>query len=183
MKIEPNTIETIELASLLYQSLVDFVAEGNIMDSETVKQTCTILQKIADNIGRTAWTHRLLFELVPTRDDSCSGFTESIVSLLTSSNEKLVNLQFFKTNTLSIYLLRSLKKGLRAWRKEGPAVQKRGQQIMAKLREEGISDEIELPFQHSVLFNDRRHNIFLGIQLIDLIDGNVPYLGEMEIHE
>ncbi|KAK2953652.1 hypothetical protein BLNAU_11373 [Blattamonas nauphoetae] len=40
--------------------------------------------------------NQILFQLVPTRDGSCNGFSESIVPLLTSSNEELA------TSTLSL---------------------------------------------------------------------------------
>ncbi|KAK2953405.1 hypothetical protein BLNAU_11691 [Blattamonas nauphoetae] len=37
----------------------------------------------------------ILFHLVPTRDNSCSGFAASLIPLLTSSNEKLVRSTLF----------------------------------------------------------------------------------------
>ncbi|KAK2953216.1 hypothetical protein BLNAU_11842 [Blattamonas nauphoetae] len=43
-------------------------------------------------------------------------------------------------------LYRILRDAISKWKKEGPAVQKRGQQILTKLSEEGIVNETELHF-------------------------------------
>ncbi|KAK2941740.1 hypothetical protein BLNAU_23362 [Blattamonas nauphoetae] len=39
--------------------------------------------------------------------------------------------------------------GVRTWKKDAPAVRKRGQQILTKLCEEGLSEEFELQSQYS----------------------------------
>ncbi|KAK2942931.1 hypothetical protein BLNAU_22142 [Blattamonas nauphoetae] len=56
-------------------------------------------------------------------------------------------LDCYENGHLISNLLESVREGVRAWKREGPAVRKRGQQILAKLCEEGLSDEIELRFK------------------------------------
>ncbi|KAK2959857.1 hypothetical protein BLNAU_5054 [Blattamonas nauphoetae] len=86
VKTVPSNIRTIEQASQLYSSLVDFVKEGKNLDHIATRQACGLLK----NIDCQFKTNKTLFELASAPDDTCSGFTESIIPLLTSSNEEIV---------------------------------------------------------------------------------------------
>ncbi|KAK2953415.1 hypothetical protein BLNAU_11701 [Blattamonas nauphoetae] len=72
-------------------SLVDYIQEGNNLDEKATKQACTLLKRISSRFSRTTSSYDILVELVPAHNRSCSSFTTSIVPLLTSSNEKLVD--------------------------------------------------------------------------------------------
>ncbi|KAK2947037.1 hypothetical protein BLNAU_18039 [Blattamonas nauphoetae] len=277
LRTEPFVIQTIEQASQSFLSLVNFVKEGKYLNSKDTRQASAFLESITPHYGSSFSTDQILFELVPTIDGSCSGFTESIVPLLTSSNEELSKsallllneivfdvtqssrfdfletgffgilptafyeqtrhildtsslylmnilygfmfwsrpdvagricqlshismdtfqhtfidklfrpigpfldficrnrrqitdsansrvvsllfdcLHFFQTAIATVNLLRSVMEGVRAWQKDTPAVRKRGHQIVAKLCEEGLSDEIDMLFQsYDVVFSDLR---------------------------
>ncbi|KAK2961995.1 hypothetical protein BLNAU_3051 [Blattamonas nauphoetae] len=81
---------TIEEASRWFLSLIDYVKEGNDLDNITTEQTFTNLESLVPGSFRNFAITEILFKLVPTRDRSCSGFSESIMVLLTSSNDALV---------------------------------------------------------------------------------------------
>ncbi|KAK2949705.1 hypothetical protein BLNAU_15376 [Blattamonas nauphoetae] len=187
--------------------------------------------------------NQILFELVPARDGSCSGFAECLVLLLTSANEALVQSkeatfegplrgdlyrQFFicshrrriadtgdshsfstldgtiftyslflgqmtefvlssplalasmdcvvisETGSLTVALLWNVMKYFGAWKEDDASVEKRKQRIVAKLREEGISDVIELHIKRKYDYRFRNLRIFLGAKLIDQLGGNAP---------
>ncbi|KAK2943897.1 hypothetical protein BLNAU_21200 [Blattamonas nauphoetae] len=59
--------------------------------------------------------------------------------------------------------------GLRCWWKGCPAVQKRRQQIVAKLREEGVSDEIELNNRSSSYDFHEDRDVFLSAWVIHCV--------------
>ncbi|KAK2948612.1 hypothetical protein BLNAU_16431 [Blattamonas nauphoetae] len=297
-------MRTIEQASQSFLYLVNFVKEGKYLNAKDTRQASTFLESITPHYGSSFSTDQILFELVPAIDGSCSGFTESIVPLLTSSNEELSKsallllneivfdvtqssrfdfleagffgllptafyeqkrhlldtsslylmnilygfmfwsrpdvagricqlshismdifqltfidkffrpigpfldficrnlhqitdsansrdvsllfgsilkhspfleemaqfmlsssfslafsdcLHFFETANATVNLLRSVMEGVRAWEKDTPAVRKRGHQIVAKLCEEGLSDEIDMLFQRcDVVFAEHR---------------------------
>ncbi|KAK2941305.1 hypothetical protein BLNAU_23400 [Blattamonas nauphoetae] len=88
----PETIETIEEASQNFLSLVTFISKGNHLDDNGTEQACALLATLSQKFP----PHDIFLELVPRLDGSCSGFTESILPLITSSNEALANssLQF-----------------------------------------------------------------------------------------
>ncbi|KAK2956324.1 hypothetical protein BLNAU_8691 [Blattamonas nauphoetae] len=321
----PRTIQTIEQASPPFLSLVAFVKEGNNLDKNATKQACTLLDRLIQIFVGPYTTDRILLELVPTPDHSCSGFTESIITLLNSSNEMLIKstlsllteivsivppptrfdilntgffellpksfyeqelhllaqhslsmikisqtfaicadpdisqkicrkrflqmacfrqtfmdkffhpiqpylaficqnrrrisdsedsyafsklfgtiftfspflrkmtrivlsssaalafcdtLVFFETNKIRKTLLRSLVDGLRRWPKDDSAAQKRGQQILVKLNEEGLADDVELNFR-CFGWNDKEHRVvFIGVRLMHMLGGNALLLGE-----
>ncbi|KAK2940268.1 hypothetical protein BLNAU_19476 [Blattamonas nauphoetae] len=106
---------------------------------------------------------QILFELLPTHDGSCTAFTESLIPLLTSSNEEL-----------------SLVKDRTAWQNEDPSAQKRAQLILAKLCDEGLSDEIELHFQCDEYDYSEERMVFVGVRVIDQLGGNTPFHAEEE---
>ncbi|KAK2952605.1 hypothetical protein BLNAU_12433 [Blattamonas nauphoetae] len=83
--LEPENIEPLGFASELFLSLVAFVEEGYNLDDEAIKHACTLLE----NIDKTFSANQKLFGLVPKLDGSDSGFTESVLLLLTSSNAEL----------------------------------------------------------------------------------------------
>ncbi|KAK2941033.1 hypothetical protein BLNAU_24062 [Blattamonas nauphoetae] len=78
-----------EQESKVYLSLVDFIKEGNNPDNKATEKACAILENITPVLFNEVTSEQVLFELVPTPDGSCSGFTESIVLLLTRSNEMI----------------------------------------------------------------------------------------------
>ncbi|KAK2957928.1 hypothetical protein BLNAU_7104 [Blattamonas nauphoetae] len=96
LRTNPKKIKNFSEKSKCFLSLVDFVKEGNQLDNRATKQACALLDRITPIFSITFLTDQVLFKLVPTPDDSCSGFAESIVPLLASSNEQLV------TSTLSL---------------------------------------------------------------------------------
>ncbi|KAK2953593.1 hypothetical protein BLNAU_11457 [Blattamonas nauphoetae] len=71
-------------------SLVDFIKEGNTLDETGTQHACALLERIIHQFGSSFSSDQILFELAPKPDGSCSGFAESIVLLLRSSNEELV---------------------------------------------------------------------------------------------
>ncbi|KAK2942930.1 hypothetical protein BLNAU_22141 [Blattamonas nauphoetae] len=91
LSTDPKTFQTINEASLSFQSLVDFIKEGHDLNYRATTQACTLLEGISPHYDSEFTSEQVLSELVPTPDGSCSGFTQSIVLLLTSSNEELVN--------------------------------------------------------------------------------------------
>ncbi|KAK2950615.1 hypothetical protein BLNAU_14421 [Blattamonas nauphoetae] len=90
LRIEPDRIETVAQSSEPFLSLVDFIKEGNNLDDKATEQACVLLKRVALQMKDRASAERILFGLVPTRDGSCSRFTESIIPLLTSPNKELV---------------------------------------------------------------------------------------------
>ncbi|KAK2942947.1 hypothetical protein BLNAU_22158 [Blattamonas nauphoetae] len=90
-RIEPNTITTLHHFSPPFMSLVDFVRQGNTLDDTATERACTILEMIKNQTTYSSAAKWLFSQLVPTSRGSSSGFVESFVVLLTSSNEKLVN--------------------------------------------------------------------------------------------
>ncbi|KAK2947337.1 hypothetical protein BLNAU_17724 [Blattamonas nauphoetae] len=267
LRTQPRSFGTIKQASKLFLSLVDFVKAGNNLDHTATRQACALLQNIVPEFNQKYNAEQILFILVPIPDGSCSGFAESIVLLLTSSNKELVQATlplldrivfvssssalfdfletgFFNLLPLAFYeqeahlcarsgmlcsnKLISLdtfhetytKQFLRPIRPfldfvcknrrrinfddnspdfsaflqtilkcspfleemtqenfyfglnyQNSPIPTRGKQIMAKLCEEGLSDEIELHFRTSDDTYDQPE-VFLGMQLIALFGGN-----------
>ncbi|KAK2948134.1 hypothetical protein BLNAU_16934 [Blattamonas nauphoetae] len=71
-----------------FQSLVNFVKEGNNLTDQGTSHACRLLRENTPSSEQAA--NQILFSLVPSPDNSCSGFTESMSLLLTSSNSELV---------------------------------------------------------------------------------------------
>ncbi|KAK2946433.1 hypothetical protein BLNAU_18684 [Blattamonas nauphoetae] len=79
---------------------------------------------------------------------------------------------FFEPNLMTIFLLQTLKDiNYLGFNYQNNPIQTRRKQIMAKLCEEGLSDEIELHFRTSDDTYDQPE-VFLGMQLIALFGGN-----------
>ncbi|KAK2963969.1 hypothetical protein BLNAU_1050 [Blattamonas nauphoetae] len=78
--------EPVERASQSFQSLVSFVKEGKNLTNHATTQACILLGSLSGEISDDV----NLYRLVPSPDGSCSGFTESMSLLLTSSNETIV---------------------------------------------------------------------------------------------
>ncbi|KAK2950639.1 hypothetical protein BLNAU_14445 [Blattamonas nauphoetae] len=102
-RTDPDTISTIEHASPPFFSLVDFIKKDNTLDDKGTEQACALLHRITYQIKRTIKIDQILVDLVPSPDHSCSGFTTSIVPLLTSSNEQLINSTLSLLNELIFY--------------------------------------------------------------------------------
>ncbi|KAK2943975.1 hypothetical protein BLNAU_21121 [Blattamonas nauphoetae] len=293
-----------EQESKVYLSLVDFIKEGNNPDNKATEKACAILENITPVLFNEVTSEQVLFELVPTPDGSCSGFTESIVLLLTRSNEMisrsilrlldgmvsctspdiqfdfiatgvfehlpqafyeqelhlsllqicfngncgkvttfldkffrpiepflvfvcnqrrriaevenseafddfpnligtivecspfmeemtqffltspfavtLLNcLHFYDNDNVTCILLEKLSEGFGQWRKDSSAVQKLGQHIVAKLREEGLTDQIELhhPIVDAGPFGIRIPGLItpVGVRLIRYLGGNTSF--------
>ncbi|KAK2949701.1 hypothetical protein BLNAU_15372 [Blattamonas nauphoetae] len=90
MRSEPETIQTIAEAAKSFLSLVEFVKEGHDFDNRATTQACSLLQRLMPGHDGRFEANEILFDLVPKHDLSCCGFTESLILLLTSSNEELV---------------------------------------------------------------------------------------------
>ncbi|KAK2963794.1 hypothetical protein BLNAU_1363 [Blattamonas nauphoetae] len=90
LRIEPDTIHTIQQASPPFLSFVNFIKEGNNLDSEETRHACTLLTILTPSSGQKFTSDEILFELIQTGDGSCCGFANSIVTLLSSSNEEII---------------------------------------------------------------------------------------------
>ncbi|KAK2944982.1 hypothetical protein BLNAU_20100 [Blattamonas nauphoetae] len=326
----PSYFNNIAQASPPFISLVDFIKEGKTLDINDIRQACTLLDKITPQFGSPITADNILFDLVPKVDGSCTGLSESLFPLLTSSNEALIkstlsllnvvifkaspsvcfdflqtglfallppaffqhdlrisaqprlfcvnivhwlrlyvtqvstgeicrhrnismdafqqmyaihffrpieqfldffcrhffrinsyedlsnfselfqmiiessplleqmmqfvlssvftlsltaNLLLFEPNLFSLIILRRMVNVILGWQKGIRAVQKREQQIMAKLREDGISDEIELHFRASNFDLSLRSFVSVGTRLIHMVGGNAPFEQSEELHE
>ncbi|KAK2950640.1 hypothetical protein BLNAU_14446 [Blattamonas nauphoetae] len=87
----PSKFRTVKQISPFFLSLVDFVKEGHTLDARATQTACSLLEKIRPTYFGKFDSGKIIYGLVPTHSRSCSGFTESFVVLLTSSNEELVN--------------------------------------------------------------------------------------------
>ncbi|KAK2955762.1 hypothetical protein BLNAU_9298 [Blattamonas nauphoetae] len=116
MQTKPSIVKDIDLASPMFISLVDFVKEGNTLDDNVSVHACAFLDVITPDMFGKFEVKQILFELVPTHDGSCSGFTSSIVVLLTSSNERLVKVSM---SLLSATLLFAHKTDIYAFLETG----------------------------------------------------------------
>ncbi|KAK2943970.1 hypothetical protein BLNAU_21116 [Blattamonas nauphoetae] len=70
--------------------MMAFIKDGGIFDNDTTTRATTLLRHISPSFGNIFKAEQILFELVPTKDRSCCGFTENILTLLTCGNEDLV---------------------------------------------------------------------------------------------
>ncbi|KAK2954488.1 hypothetical protein BLNAU_10508 [Blattamonas nauphoetae] len=259
---DPADIRTVPQASQLFLSLVDYVEKGNILDDTATRHACSLLERLTPDERGTIAPRQILIHLAPTPDGSCSGFTKSIVTLLTSSNEELIksslalqgqvvsnidhafrfdfiqtgfflllpksffereihltthpslhmvktvhalffcshplhsgmicrerhilmatfqktyidndSLHLLETVDLASSLLLDVVNVKTTLQKDDAAVQKRRQQILVKLHEEGFSDECELHFRcHG--FDQEHHDIFVGVFLIAKFGGNARF--------
>ncbi|KAK2955662.1 hypothetical protein BLNAU_9352 [Blattamonas nauphoetae] len=91
LRIDPDIIGRVYDRSDVFLSLVGFVKEGNDLDDKATKQACAVLRAYTPKDEETNMDAScVLYDLVPTDPDSCSGFTKSILPLLASCNEKLI---------------------------------------------------------------------------------------------
>ncbi|KAK2942551.1 hypothetical protein BLNAU_22538 [Blattamonas nauphoetae] len=90
LRINPRTYRTIEQLSPAYLSLVYFIKGGNKLGFIATNQACALLKQINPKFRARITFNNLLFELVPTPDGSCSGFADSLLLFLASTNTKLV---------------------------------------------------------------------------------------------
>ncbi|KAK2961667.1 hypothetical protein BLNAU_3465 [Blattamonas nauphoetae] len=85
------------------------------------------------------------FEAILGELIKCSPFMEPMIQFVLSSSFALVftdSLDFFNTDDNKGTLLKKMLEGLEQWKRIPPAAQKNGRQILARLRGEGLSDEI-----------------------------------------
>ncbi|KAK2955125.1 hypothetical protein BLNAU_9854 [Blattamonas nauphoetae] len=83
-------IKSLDNASKYYLSLACFIEELHYLDGSMTYYACRFLRYLIPAYWNEFSPDDILYELVPVHDGSCSGFAESIVILLTSSNEDLV---------------------------------------------------------------------------------------------
>ncbi|KAK2961702.1 hypothetical protein BLNAU_3139 [Blattamonas nauphoetae] len=141
LRTEPNNITTIEQATLSFMSLVDFIKEGNSLDDNATEQACTLLE----SIGKAFDKNQILFELVPSPDGQPEKFAHTNNYRWTPSRKP--------SSTIGSARIVD-------------TVQKRGQQILANLHEEGLADEIELFFRSTRCDIHESRDVALGAQLI-----------------
>ncbi|KAK2953953.1 hypothetical protein BLNAU_11055 [Blattamonas nauphoetae] len=83
------------------------------------------------------------------------------------------SLALFESHNVTVTLLQSVLHGVRRWLKQNPAVLKRGRRVVAKLREEGLTDEIEL-FLGAYRFSQWEDRLdHMAVDLIDNFGGNI----------
>ncbi|KAK2947736.1 hypothetical protein BLNAU_17336 [Blattamonas nauphoetae] len=90
LTFQPYHSMRVQHISSKFKSLVNFVKEGNQLDEFATKQACALLRNLTSGNGNYFEAQDVLFQLVYRPNGSCSGFTESILLLLKSTNEKLV---------------------------------------------------------------------------------------------
>ncbi|KAK2944028.1 hypothetical protein BLNAU_21027 [Blattamonas nauphoetae] len=94
-RVVPIAIDRIEQASPPFLSLVNFVKEGNHLDENAAEQAYTLLRNLAFKSGGQLHKFEILYKLVDSPNGSCSGFANSLVILLTSSDEELIQSTLF----------------------------------------------------------------------------------------
>ncbi|KAK2955361.1 hypothetical protein BLNAU_9754 [Blattamonas nauphoetae] len=134
---------------------------GKKLNQKSTTQACYLLSQFKPHIGPTFPADKILFELVPKPDHSCSDI-----------------LVFFESHRVTKQLLQYIVGDIRAWQNERQVVRMRGQLILTKLREEGLMDEIELQFRCRGYDNDAFRDVFVGAQLIHILGGNAPFWAE-----
>ncbi|KAK2946621.1 hypothetical protein BLNAU_18457 [Blattamonas nauphoetae] len=164
-----------------FQSFVGFIKEGAEVDLKDALDGSALLKKIQDQAFITCSFHSLIFKLVPKPDGSGSGFAESMMLFLTSSNNVLTEstisflcIIFFELEFITPALL-SIPSSLLGSREDDPEVHKRGKQILGKLNEEGLSEECE---QHFLVWDFEYQDddcLMMGAALIAQWGGNVQF--------
>ncbi|KAK2953633.1 putative Dynein axonemal heavy chain 6 [Blattamonas nauphoetae] len=126
LRTEPANINQVAEASQPFLSLVNFIKKGKNLNEKACRHACSLLKTIAPRNSIFLSATQILFELVPKPNGSCC------VAL--ACTDLLI---FFETDGLAFTFLLSVVDGRRQWTRDGPAVRKRGHQIMDKLQEEG----------------------------------------------
>ncbi|KAK2947060.1 hypothetical protein BLNAU_17983 [Blattamonas nauphoetae] len=89
-RTDPSTIRTVDQASPLFISLVEFVKAGNTLDDASTSNACAVLRSMISDSLSPLSDKPVLFDLVPQSPRSCSGFAESMIVLLTCPSTNLV---------------------------------------------------------------------------------------------
>ncbi|KAK2942942.1 hypothetical protein BLNAU_22153 [Blattamonas nauphoetae] len=138
---------------------------------------CNNRRRITDSVSSDAFP-RLLGTIV-----DYSPFLEELTQLVLLSSFALTfsdSLLFFETNDLTFELLSRVLYGHEEWQDDTPAVRKRRHQIITKLSDEGLLDEIELHIRcHTRTYVGHQY-VFIGAKLMHNLGGNVPFMGEAE---
>ncbi|KAK2942717.1 hypothetical protein BLNAU_22358 [Blattamonas nauphoetae] len=87
------------------------------------------------------------------------------------------SLHFFEDDISTGGLIQNLTKDAGSW-EEDPAVQKRYNQLLLKLSEEGLWDESELNVRCRCYSAKERRVVFIGAQLMQSFGGNTPFFVE-----
>ncbi|KAK2944397.1 hypothetical protein BLNAU_20699 [Blattamonas nauphoetae] len=90
LKFNPNKILPIKQTSRFFLSLVACLKNRSELDDAATQKACALLEWIESHYFVSLPANQILFELAPTPDGSCTGFVESLVLLLTSSNEAII---------------------------------------------------------------------------------------------
>ncbi|KAK2958390.1 hypothetical protein BLNAU_6660 [Blattamonas nauphoetae] len=90
LSLNPDKIHTIKQASRFFLSLVACVKNGSELDDAATQKACALLEWIESRIRFLTSVNPILIDLAPRPDVSCTGFVESLVLLLTCSNEAIV---------------------------------------------------------------------------------------------
>ncbi|KAK2945125.1 hypothetical protein BLNAU_19974 [Blattamonas nauphoetae] len=88
--VDPKSIQTVQSASEVYLSLLEFVKSGIAFDEETIEKAASFIDEVTFQTGDLFESDQILFELVPNIDHNCRSFTESILLLLNSPIKTLM---------------------------------------------------------------------------------------------
>ncbi|KAK2959009.1 hypothetical protein BLNAU_6025 [Blattamonas nauphoetae] len=138
---------------------------------------CRNWHQIDDSKESSTFSHlsATILEFSPLLEETTQFVLSSSFALTFTAS--LVSLE---TAELTLDLLRSVEFGFRSWQKDDPAVRKRGQQIVTKLRDEGLSDELELHFQSCGDYSISYYHIFLGARAMTQLGGNARCWGNLK---
>ncbi|KAK2960493.1 hypothetical protein BLNAU_4710 [Blattamonas nauphoetae] len=117
------------------------------------------------------------FSKIILNQDSSLYNPVHIVFLIRSGSHSLL---YFETFSFNIILLQMVRNGIRQWQKDGPTFQKRGQQIVDTLGEEGLTDVIELHLQIDGLDYIQFQYVLIGAQLIHILGGSASFRARRE---
>ncbi|KAK2950617.1 hypothetical protein BLNAU_14423 [Blattamonas nauphoetae] len=115
-----------------------------------------------------------------------SPHLEELTQFVLSSSFALTfsdSLHFFGTNDLTFELLSRVLYGHEEWQDDTPAVRKRRHQIITKLSDEGLLDEIELLTRVRRYEYTVRDIVHFGAKMIHDMGGNVSFKAEAEDEE
>ncbi|KAK2960031.1 hypothetical protein BLNAU_4914 [Blattamonas nauphoetae] len=146
-----NTELSFEDKSPLFNSLVALVKAGYTFDNTLQDRAVVFLKSFRPNWNECDLATNLVSNLVPSSDDSPTGFVDSPfhrptlefvlaspIVMAFSSCLSLVKNNFVKARVLS-----TINSLLQEWKKEGPEVAQSGKRVMQALFSEGIEDIVE----------------------------------------